>query len=185
MISFGSERLQSRMMRAIDALSKANVSFALSGSNATLVWIANCDESGIRYSRNIEVLLQRSDIERALIALARAGFVEKNINGRTYFYDFEPFRQRFANEITFAGEVSEGRCAGCVAPEISETEVVNGIPVVSLNALARLQLGRYRLDDAVDVRDMIGVGMIDQSWTLRLPPLLGERLQGLLDDPDG
>ena len=32
---------------------------------------------------------------------------------------------------------------------------------------------------------MIGVGLIDATWLARLPPTLGERLQTLLDDPDG
>ena len=138
-----------------------------------------------RYSRNIEVLLQRSEAQRALSALAKTGFVEKVVDGRTYFFDFDPFRQRFANEITFAEEPSWGRSAGGRAPSIEEIEVVGGVPVISLNSLVRLQLGRFRLDDAVDIRDMIDVGLIDQSWTSRFKPELAVRLQELLDDPDG
>jgi hypothetical protein len=32
---------------------------------------------------------------------------------------------------------------------------------------------------------MIDVGLLDATWPSRLPPPLGERLQQLLDTPDG
>ena len=35
------------------------------------------------------------------------------------------------------------------------------------------------------LRDMIEVGLIDQTWTRQFPAALGERLQQLLDDPEG
>jgi|GEM_PF-3984795 len=35
------------------------------------------------------------------------------------------------------------------------------------------------------LRDLIDVDLIDESWTKRLPPSLAERLQQLLDNPDG
>jgi hypothetical protein len=33
--------------------------------------------------------------------------------------------------------------------------------------------------------DLIGVGLIDASWPARLPSPLDDRLQELLDNPDG
>jgi hypothetical protein len=33
--------------------------------------------------------------------------------------------------------------------------------------------------------DLIGVGLLDATWPARFPPPLGERLQQLLDDPNG
>jgi hypothetical protein len=32
---------------------------------------------------------------------------------------------------------------------------------------------------------MIGVGLLDATWPARLPAPLGDRLQRLLDDPNG
>jgi len=49
----------------------------------------------------------------------------------------------------------------------------------------RIKLTAFRRKDQVHLTDMIGVGLIDQSWTTRLPPVLAERLQQLLDTPDG
>ena len=48
-----------------------------------------------------------------------------------------------------------------------------------------MKLIGFRDKDRVHVRDMIGVGLIDESWLPKLPSELAERLQELLDDPDG
>jgi hypothetical protein len=34
------------------------------------------------------------------------------------------------------------------------------------------------------VRDLIAVGLIDRRWLAKLPQVLAERLQGILDTPD-
>jgi hypothetical protein len=48
-----------------------------------------------------------------------------------------------------------------------------------------MKLDASRDKDRVHLRDMISLGMIDQSWPTRFPKVLGDRLQGLLNDPDG
>ena len=39
--------------------------------------------------------------------------------------------------------------------------------------------------DRTHLRDMIGVDLLDATWPARFPPPLGDRLQQLLDDPNG
>ncbi len=39
--------------------------------------------------------------------------------------------------------------------------------------------------DRTHLRDMIGVGFLDAAWPARFPAPLGDRLQRLLDDPNG
>ena len=48
-----------------------------------------------------------------------------------------------------------------------------------------MKLASFRLIDRVHLRDLIGVGLIDQTWPARLTPELAARLQQLLDNPDG
>jgi hypothetical protein len=48
-----------------------------------------------------------------------------------------------------------------------------------------MKLTSYRLKDRVHILDMIGVGLLDATWPARLPAPLGDRLQRLLDDPNG
>jgi hypothetical protein len=49
----------------------------------------------------------------------------------------------------------------------------------------RKKLTSYRLKDRVHILDMIGVGLLDETWPARFPAPLGDRLQRLLDDPNG
>ncbi|MEM8945803.1 MAG: hypothetical protein AAGD11_11525 [Planctomycetota bacterium] len=48
-----------------------------------------------------------------------------------------------------------------------------------------MKLVAHRLKDRVHLRDMIDVGLIDETWPAKYPGELGQRLQVLLDDPDG
>jgi len=70
-------------------------------------------------------------------------------------------------------------------PELDESERGAHFQVASLEALVRMKLIANRRKDQVHLLDMIGVGLIDATWPARLAPLLGARLQQLLDDPHG
>jgi hypothetical protein len=48
-----------------------------------------------------------------------------------------------------------------------------------------MKLNSFRDRDRTHLRDMIQIGLIDASWPDRFPPQLGQRLQALLDDPEG
>jgi hypothetical protein len=70
-------------------------------------------------------------------------------------------------------------------PEIDESERAVEFQIVNLEALLLMKLTSYRLKDRVHILDTIGVGLIDATWPARFPPLLGDRLQRLLDDANG
>ena len=57
--------------------------------------------------------------------------------------------------------------------------------LVSLDALVRMKLTSFRDKDRVHIRDLIGVGLVDESWLERVAPSLRDRLQAMLDDPEG
>ena len=48
-----------------------------------------------------------------------------------------------------------------------------------------MKLTAFRDKDRTHLRDLIEVGLIDADWTGRLPRQLAERLQVLLDSPEG
>jgi hypothetical protein len=57
--------------------------------------------------------------------------------------------------------------------------------VLDLPSLVELSLILNRNQDRMHLHDLIGVGLIDRTWLAQLPPLLAERLQAILDTPDG
>ena len=70
------------------------------------------------------------------------------------------------------------------APELSIVNDPAGFCVVTLETLVFMKLLSNRNKDRMHVRDLIGVGLIDQSWLAKLPPVLAQRLQTILDTPD-
>ena len=46
-------------------------------------------------------------------------------------------------------------------------------------------LNSYRIKDQVHLLDMIHVGLIDATWPQRFEPSLAQRLQTLIDNPNG
>jgi hypothetical protein len=56
---------------------------------------------------------------------------------------------------------------------------------VTLDALVRMKLTSFRDKDRVHVRDLIDVGLVDQSWLQKVAVPLRSRLQELLDSPEG
>ena len=54
-----------------------------------------------------------------------------------------------------------------------------------IEKLVTMKLTSYRDKDQVHVRDMISIGIINESWPDRFSPVLRERLLMLLNDPEG
>ena len=140
------------------------------------------DEAAIRNTQDVDILLRRADLDRAKEALAQAGFIYA---ASTACSSTVPARKmRDAVHILFAGEkVREEYLYS--APDVDETTITPAGCVLNLGALLRMRLTSFRLTDRVDVRDLIGVGLVDASWCARLPDDLAKRLQSLLDDPEG
>jgi hypothetical protein len=130
-------------------------------------------------------LLRRTDFAAAAMRLGDVGFVEHHTATRTLFLDGPTGKPSSATEIVFDDEPVVGKSPSYHSPGISSIVNIASRHVIALDSLVRFQLARYRLDDAVDLRDMLDVELIDESWTPRLPEDLAARLQHLIDTPDG
>lgn len=178
------EGVRRRCRRATALLDAASVPYAVIGGNAVAAWVATVDEEAQRATRDVDILLRRADLPRARAALEPGGFVFAETMDIPMFLDGPEGSVKAAIHIIYAGEmVREGE----FAPAADVVDSVRGkeFQIVSLEALVRMKLTAYRRKDQVHILDMIGVGLIDASWTARFPPELTARLQTLLDDPNG
>ena len=66
-----------------------------------------------------------------------------------------------------------------------ESEPSEAFRVLRLDALVRMKLTSFRDKDRTHLRDLMSVGLLDESWRLKLPDELAARLQTLLDTPEG
>jgi len=70
------------------------------------------------------------------------------------------------------------------APGLSTIEDPAGYGVITLDALVQMKLLSNRDKDRAHIRDLIAVGLVDQTWVAKLPAVLAARLQGILDTPE-
>ncbi len=176
------EKVKDRVRRAAAALGQANVPYAVIGGNAVAEWVARVDEGAVRTTPDVDILIRRDDLPAAHAALAAAGFVDCETTAK--LLDGPDARPSEAIHLLFAGEKARATDVAPM-PDVSQSERAAQFQVATLQALVVTKLVSFRLKDRVHLRDMIGIGLIDQSWTSRLPPELAARLQELLDDPNG
>jgi hypothetical protein len=182
--ALAAEKVKERLKRSTAALEQAGVAYAVVGGNAVAEWVGRVDEDAVRNTRDVDILIRRIDLAAAKAALEPAGFVYCQSFGVDMFLDGPDGRPTSAVHLLFAGEpVREGDQVA--TPDVQESEPAAGFRVVSLPALVIMKLTSFRDKDRTHLRDLIGVGQIDQTWPARLPPALAARLQELLDNPNG
>lgn len=178
------EQVRDRLRRASEALAAANVPYAVIGGNAVAEWVGRADPAAVRNTKDVDILLRRADFGAARAAMEAAGFVYRHAASIDMFLDGPGAKARDAVHVIFAAEKVKADDP-VPAPDVTESEAGGSFRVVSLEALVRMKLVANRDKDRTHLRDFIEVGLIDASWPGRFPPELAERLQHVLDTPDG
>jgi hypothetical protein len=177
------EKVRERMLRAASALEKAGIAYAVIGGNAVAAWVGKVDEAAVRFTRDVDILLRRDDLEAAKKALEPAGFHYRHVRMIDMFLDGPNSKVRDAVHVIFASEKVRETDV-CPAPDITEIEPSEAFRVLTLDALVRMKLTAFRDKDKTHLRDMLEVGLIDSKWLERLSGELKDRLQILIENPE-
>ncbi len=186
----GIENVRIRLEKAATALNGLGVPYAVVGGNAVAAWVSRVDTTAVRNTRDVDILLRREDMDRAKAALEAAGFVHRRVAtlgkaaAMDVFLDGPDAKVRDAIHILWAGEKAVPDAIE-PTPELEQTEQGDGFDLISLEDLVRMKLISFRDKDRMHLRDMASVGLIDEDWPVRFSPALGDRLQVILDDPEG
>src|SRR5207302_2306870 len=97
-------KVRERLLRATKALNDAGVPYAVAGGNAVASWVATVDEGAVRNTRDIDLLVRRSDLPAITAALEQAGFVRGELLDVVLFRDGEEGKPSEAVHLLFAGE---------------------------------------------------------------------------------
>jgi hypothetical protein len=184
------DNIRRRLLRAAAALREAGVPYAVVGGNAVAAWVSRADEAAVRNTRDVDILLGRNDLPAAITALENAGFIHRrvsslgNAGAMDIFLDGAEGKVRDAVHIVFAAEKTRED-----QPEpnasVNESEETGDFRLISLEALVKMKLGAFRDKDRMHLRDLAEVGLIDQTWLVRLAPTLSARLKDILESPEG
>lgn len=190
-MSLGIEKVKDRLRRATTALAEAKIDYAVIGGNAVAAWVSRVDDSVVRNTRDVDILVRREDLDAIKVAMGSAGFVHRTVSilgGKgciEMFLDGAKAKARDAVHLIFADEKVNPDALEA-SPGVDDVDPTNeAFRLLDLEALVTMKLTSYRDKDRVHLRDMIEIGQLDASWLDRVPASLRDRLQQLLDDPDG
>ncbi len=154
-----------RLERAAAALAQAGIDYSVVGGNAVAAWVSRVDDSAVRNSRKVDILLRRSDRERAFAAMQAAGFIHRRVAspGKTasmdVFLDGPDAKVRDAVHVLWAGEKAVPDAIE-PTPELVRTEKGEGLELIPLDDLVRMKLISFRDNDRMHLRDLLAVGLV-------------------------
>jgi hypothetical protein len=178
------EKVKDRLRRVTRALNAANIPYAVIGGNAVQHWVSQVDDSVVRNTQDVDIILNESDLEKAIPVLESAGFIFRQSAGVTVFLDGPDAKARDAVHVVFAGKKVRQEYSEPV-PDIDQFEWIEDARTLPFDRLITMKLTSFRRKDQVHLLDMISIGLIDSTWLERLSPELQLRLQELLEDPEG
>lgn len=178
------EKVKDRLRRVTRALNGASIPYAVIGDNAVQHWVSQVDESVVRNTQDVDIILNESDLEKAIPVLESAGFIFRRAAGVTMFLDGADAKARDAVHVVFAGKKVREEYPEAV-PDIDQFEWIEDARTLPFDRLIKMKLTSFRRKDQVHLLDMISIGLIDSTWLDRFSPELKLRLQELLEDPEG
>lgn len=175
------EKVEERMRKTAAALEAAGLPYAVVGGNAVAAWVATRDEAAVRNTRDVDVMIRRGDFEAVRRAMEKEGFIYRHVAGMDIFLDDSSAKALDAVHLLFANEAAVP--TGPINPDLTSVKM-SGTRFLDLPELVAIKLSVWRRKDQVHLLDMIGVGLIDESWLAKVPASLGSRLKELLDNPN-
>jgi hypothetical protein len=178
------EGVRQRLLKATQALEAGGVPYAVIGGNAVAAWVSRVDEDLVRNTKDVDILIRRTDLNACIKTLEAAGFKHEKSFGVDLFLDGTIAKPSRAVHLLFAQErVKDGDTMA--TPDVADSEQDISFRIINLDALVRMKLVANRDHDRTHLRDLMRAGLIDRTWLNRVPAELVPRLQYVLDTPDG
>lgn len=167
------QQARNRLDRAAETLDRQGIPYVAVGELAVQFWVAMADRSALRNARDVDIVLGQDALPAALAALEQTGFVAI---GTDVLLDETGGRVH----IHIAANASKES-----VPTLDDYQVILGVRVASLESLVRMMLSSFTILERLNLRGMLDVGLIDETWLPRFSGQLRDRLQELIDTPDG
>lgn len=176
------EKVNERLRKTVRIIEDAGIPYAVIGGHAVRAWVAQVDEAAVRTTRDVDILVRQNDLPALISAMTEAGFYHRQTVGLDMFVEEPDASARDGVHVLISGRVER---TGEPNPDVEPNTRTNDFQTVELPTLVRMKLNAFRDKDRVHLRDMMSLGMIDESWLGLYPDNLRLRLKQLLDDPDG
>jgi hypothetical protein len=164
--------------KVADMFTAEGIPYEIIGGMAVAMQIERVDRDQVMLTRDVDLMIDRSDFERIKEAAPRHGFHYRHAAGLDMLLHGDDKKAIRGVHLLFSGE--KVRANQTPNPPLTPERIaiygreVSVIPVVDL---VRMKLNSYRDKDRVHVRAMDAVGLITPDVERALPADLHSRLQ--------
>jgi hypothetical protein len=170
------EKLFDRLARFTAALSGAGIEYRIIGGMAVLLHVNERDSMAARLTNDIDVAVNRRDVDAIARATEPFGFTYRHAAGLDMLVDTADPKARNAVYLIFVREKVRPEYLEPVPDFSPVAPAEDGMLVAPVADLLKMKLTSFLEKDRVHVRDMDGVGLITAEIAAGLPELLRERL---------
>lgn len=178
------ERVEKLLKKVTKALDKARIPYAVVGGNAVAAWVSSVDPDAVRSTKDVDLLMSRSAIAKATLALAKIGLMPVEVLGVTMFIDRRDQSPKRGVHIVIANEKIRAHYEHPAPDVASAIRSASGFRVVDLPALVVMKLQSYRDVDRTHIRDLLSVRLITDKVRRVLPPDMLARLAQIEGTPE-
>jgi hypothetical protein len=169
------ERVERWLRQVTDALNAAGIPYALVGGNAVAAWVATVDPQATRSTKDVDLLVRRSDAAAITHLFEGLGFRCEDLRGWLFFLDPQFPSRRSGVHLIWAGQRVKSSDL-LLTPDVDEFRLApDGFRIIDLPALVRMKLTSFRDIDRAHLIDMISVGLIDAAVRAGIPDVVRAR----------
>jgi hypothetical protein len=179
------EQLFALLDRLHSALTNAGIEYRVIGGLAVFFQVSARDHDAARVTRDVDVAVDRRDLDRIAKAAEAFGFRYRHVAGIDMLVNAENPKAKSAVHLVFVREKVRSEDLSAI-PDFSEpTKTIEGFLLAPVPDLVRMKLTSFRLKDKIHVLDMDSVGLITPEIEAGLPDALRERLQQVRAEEHG
>lgn len=160
-------------------LADEKIPYELIGGGAVMVQVHRVEPSAIRNTKDLDIMIHRSDLEKVKELAQRHGFRFRHVAGVDMLMPPGETQARNSVHLVFSGEKVKATQVVPNPPIRPEHLSINGVEVavISVVDLVHMKLSNNRDIDRVHIRDLDSVGLITAAVEKSLPLILNTRLK--------
>jgi hypothetical protein len=162
-----------------DTLSSEHIPHEVIGGLAVLIHVEEASPEHSALTRDVDLMVRRSDLDRIKEAAAKSGFRFRHAAGVDMLVYGDTESARNAVHLIFSGEKVRPAYSVPAPPIEPERKQIHGkeVMVIPVADLVRMKLTSNRDKDRVHIRSLDAAGLITHEVEIRLTPELVSRLK--------
>lgn len=183
-VQMSEDIIRNRLMRITTFFNEQNIPYVIVGGNAVAAHMSQVNLTRVRGTKDVDIMVRRSDLPRIKEAAKAAGFYHAQAAGIDMLRDGPKASARDSIHLIFENE--KVRSHEPVANPSIEDSILHpdGYRVLGLKGVVQIKLTAYRNHDRTHLIDMLQEKLIDETWINYYPPPLSDRLRELCDLPE-